>query len=88
MDAFLKTSNEVNAEASASNADFKKMYDHLVAFKNGEYLWWQVAEYSYDGFMIRSRGRGSDLRRPGAVVYRRRGSRPELTSQRGTNTFG
>jgi TRAP-type mannitol/chloroaromatic compound transport system substrate-binding protein len=58
MDAFLKTSNEVNAEASASNAEFKKMYDHLVAFKNEEYLWWQVAEYSYDGFMIRSRGRG------------------------------
>jgi TRAP-type mannitol/chloroaromatic compound transport system substrate-binding protein len=58
MDAFLKTSNEVNAEASASNADFKKMYDNLMAFKNEEYLWWQVAEYSYDSFMIRSRGRG------------------------------
>jgi hypothetical protein len=27
MDTFLKTSNEVNAEAASSNADFKKMYD-------------------------------------------------------------
>jgi TRAP-type mannitol/chloroaromatic compound transport system substrate-binding protein len=34
------------------------MYDHLMAFRNEEYLWWQVAEYSYDSFMIRSRGRG------------------------------
>jgi TRAP-type mannitol/chloroaromatic compound transport system substrate-binding protein len=58
MDTFLKTSNEVNAEASAGNADFKKIYDHLQAFRNDEYLWWQVAEYSYDSFMIRSRGRG------------------------------
>jgi hypothetical protein len=29
-----------------------------VAFRNDEYLWWQVAEYSYDSFMIRSRTRG------------------------------
>jgi TRAP-type mannitol/chloroaromatic compound transport system substrate-binding protein len=58
MDAFLKTSNEVNAEASANNPDFKKIYDHLMAFKNEEYLWWQIAEYSYDSFEIRSRTRG------------------------------
>jgi hypothetical protein len=29
-----------------------------MAFKNEEYLWWQIAEYSYDSFMIRSRTRG------------------------------
>jgi hypothetical protein len=29
-----------------------------MAFKNEEYLWWQVADYSYDSFMIRSRPRG------------------------------
>jgi TRAP-type mannitol/chloroaromatic compound transport system substrate-binding protein len=58
MDAFLKTSNEINAEAAATNPDFKKIYDSLMAFKNEEYLWWQIAEYSYDSFMIRSRTRG------------------------------
>ncbi len=58
MEACLKASNEINAEASASNPDFKKMYDNLMAFKNEEYLWWQVADYSYDSFMIRSRPRG------------------------------
>ena len=29
----------------------------MVAFRNDEYLWWQVAEYTYDSFMIRSRSR-------------------------------
>jgi hypothetical protein len=30
----------------------------MEAFKNDEYLWWQVAEYSFDSFMIRARARG------------------------------
>jgi hypothetical protein len=30
----------------------------MEAIKNDEYLWWQVAEYSFDSFMIRSRARG------------------------------
>jgi TRAP-type mannitol/chloroaromatic compound transport system substrate-binding protein len=58
MEACLKASNEVNAETSAANADYKKVWDSIVAFRNDEYLWWQVAEYSYDTFMIRSRTRG------------------------------
>jgi TRAP-type mannitol/chloroaromatic compound transport system substrate-binding protein len=57
MDACLKASNEVNAETSAANPDFKKVWDSIVAFRNDEYLWWQVAEYTYDTFMIRSRPR-------------------------------
>jgi TRAP-type mannitol/chloroaromatic compound transport system substrate-binding protein len=57
MEACLKASNEVNAETSATNPDFKKVWDSIVAFRNDEYLWWQVAEYTYDTFMIRSRTR-------------------------------
>jgi TRAP-type mannitol/chloroaromatic compound transport system substrate-binding protein len=57
MEASFKASNEVYAETTASNADFKKIYDSIVAFRNEEYLWWQVAEYSYDTFMIRARTR-------------------------------
>ena len=49
--------NEVNAETSAANPDFKKVWDSIVAFRNYEYLWWQVAEYTYDTFMIRTRPR-------------------------------
>jgi TRAP-type mannitol/chloroaromatic compound transport system substrate-binding protein len=58
MEACLKASNEVNTETSAANADYKKVWDSIVAFRNDEYLWWQVAEYTYDTFMIRTRTRG------------------------------
>ncbi len=57
MEACLKASNEVNAETSAANPDFKKVWDSIQAFRNDEYLWWQVAEYTYDTFMIRTRPR-------------------------------
>ena len=57
MEACLKASNEVNAETSAANPDFKKVWESIQAFRNDEYLWWQVAEYTYDTFMIRSRTR-------------------------------
>jgi TRAP-type mannitol/chloroaromatic compound transport system substrate-binding protein len=58
MEACLKASNEVNAETSAGNPDYKKVLDSITAFRNEGYLWWQVAEYSYDSFMIRTRQRG------------------------------
>jgi TRAP-type mannitol/chloroaromatic compound transport system substrate-binding protein len=58
MEASLKASNEVNAETAATNADFKKVLTSMQAFRDEEYFWWQVAEYSYDNFMIRSRSRG------------------------------
>jgi TRAP-type mannitol/chloroaromatic compound transport system substrate-binding protein len=57
MEACLKASNEVNAETAATNADFKRVLESMQAFRNDEYFWWQVAEYSYDTFMIRSRTR-------------------------------
>jgi TRAP-type mannitol/chloroaromatic compound transport system substrate-binding protein len=58
MEACLKASNEVNAETSSNNPSYKKVLDSVTAFRNDAYLWWQVAEYSYDSFMIRSRGKG------------------------------
>jgi TRAP-type mannitol/chloroaromatic compound transport system substrate-binding protein len=54
MEAALKASNEINAEVAANNPDFKKIYESLIAFRNEEYLWWRVAEYNYDNFMIRT----------------------------------
>ena len=55
MEACLKASNEVNAETSASNADYKKILESQMAFRNDENLWWQVAEFTYESFMIRTR---------------------------------
>jgi len=54
MEACLKASNEVNAEASASSADYKKVWEAIHAFRNEEYFWWQVSEFTYDNFMIRT----------------------------------
>ncbi len=57
MEASLKAALEVYAEISAKNADFKKVWDAMLAFRNDEYLWWHVAEYTYDDFLIRNRTR-------------------------------
>ena len=58
MEACYKAANELYAELSAKNPKFKKMHDAYMAFRNDEYLWWQVAEYNFDNFMIRARTRG------------------------------
>ena len=55
LEACLKSSKEVYAETSAKNPDFKKLYDSMSAFRGDEYLWFQIAEYTFDNFLIRSR---------------------------------
>jgi TRAP-type mannitol/chloroaromatic compound transport system substrate-binding protein len=55
MDASLKAALEIYGEVSARNPDFKKIWEHLLAFRNDAYLWWRVAEYSYDDYLIRNR---------------------------------
>jgi TRAP-type mannitol/chloroaromatic compound transport system substrate-binding protein len=57
MDACLKSSLELYNEVSAANADFKKVWESTLAFRNDQYLWWQVAEYTYDTYLIRNRTR-------------------------------
>ncbi|GAB6845957.1 TRAP-type mannitol/chloroaromatic compound transport system substrate-binding protein [Methylorubrum rhodinum] len=58
METAWKAANEVYADLSAKNPDFKRIYEALRTFRNEEYLWFQVAEYTYDNFMIRARARG------------------------------
>jgi len=58
LEASYKAANEVCAEMSTKYPEFKKIYDSMVAFRGDEYLWWQVAEYTNDTFMIRARARG------------------------------
>lgn len=53
--ACYKTANDIYAQLSLENANFKKLADSYMAFRADEYLWWQVAEYSFDNFMIRER---------------------------------
>jgi TRAP-type mannitol/chloroaromatic compound transport system substrate-binding protein len=58
LDAAYKAANEVYDETGAKNPDFKKIYDSYRSFRNEEYLWFQVAEFTFDAFMIRTRARG------------------------------
>ena len=58
MEACYKAATELYAETSAKNADFKKIHDHYMAYRGEQYLWWQIAEFNYDSFMIRQRSRG------------------------------
>ncbi|MBR1225179.1 ABC transporter substrate-binding protein [Bradyrhizobium sp. AUGA SZCCT0176] len=57
MEASLRAANEVYTETSASNPNFKKLYEQMAMFRSDQYAWWQVAESSFDGFQIRSRTR-------------------------------
>jgi TRAP-type mannitol/chloroaromatic compound transport system substrate-binding protein len=57
LDASYKAALEVYDETNKANADFKKIYDSFVAFRNDQYLMWQVAEYTFDTYMIRARAR-------------------------------
>src|SRR5947207_962014 len=54
MDACFKAARELHNEVSATNADFKKVYESLTAFSNNGYQWFQVAEVGYDNFMARN----------------------------------
>ncbi len=58
IDAAYVAAHEVYDEISAENADFKAILDNVKAFRNEGYLWYQVAEYTYDTFMIRNRTKG------------------------------
>jgi len=57
LDACYGAATEVYKETTAANADFKKVYDNMVAFRNDQYLWWQVAEYTFDTYQIRARSK-------------------------------
>ena len=57
MEGSLKAANEIYAELCSQNPTFKKFYDSMVSFRNDVLPWWQLGEYQYDTFMIRTRGR-------------------------------
>ena len=58
MEACYKAATDLYAEITGTNANFKKVHDAYMAFRNEEYLWFQIGEYTYDSFMIRQRAKG------------------------------
>jgi TRAP-type mannitol/chloroaromatic compound transport system substrate-binding protein len=57
LDGAFKAATDLYTEISAQNADFKRMYENAVAFRNDFYLYNQLADYSFDTYMIRARAR-------------------------------
>jgi TRAP-type mannitol/chloroaromatic compound transport system substrate-binding protein len=57
MEASYKAAHEVYSEHSKSNPHFKKLYESVLAFRGDSYQWMQVAELSFDAFMMRMRTR-------------------------------
>ncbi len=54
----FEAANALYAQISAENADFKAIFESQQAYRNEANLWNQVAEYTFDTFMIRNRPRG------------------------------
>jgi len=52
MAACYKAANEVAEEISAKNANFKKIYEAMVKFRNEQVQWFSIAENRYDNFMV------------------------------------
>src|SRR5262249_43961579 len=55
MEVCLAAALDLYREIAQVNADFKKAWESTLAFRNDQYLWWQTAEFTYDGFLIRNR---------------------------------
>jgi TRAP-type mannitol/chloroaromatic compound transport system substrate-binding protein len=53
LDAAFAASQEVYNGMSAANPGFKKIYESMTSFRSDAYLWFSIAEYSYDSFMMR-----------------------------------
>jgi TRAP-type mannitol/chloroaromatic compound transport system substrate-binding protein len=52
LDACHKAATEVYAEISGKTEDFKKIWDSIKAFRLDQYLWLQVADGTYDNYMM------------------------------------
>jgi TRAP-type mannitol/chloroaromatic compound transport system substrate-binding protein len=52
LDVCFRATNEVYAEISGKNGDFKKIWDSIKGFRVDQYLWLQVADSTYDNYMI------------------------------------
>ena len=51
MERAFKAAGEVYSELSASNADWKKIYDDFSAFRRDANLWFRFTEAGFDDFM-------------------------------------
>ena len=52
MDVCYRAAQQSYAEISAKNEEFRKIWDSLKAFRLDQYLWLQLADSTFDNYMI------------------------------------
>src|SRR5712664_216853 len=57
LEACYTAANEIYADLSKTNPHFNKLYTSLTAYRSESLAWMQVAELSFDSFMMRMRTR-------------------------------
>jgi len=57
LETCYSAANEIYADLSRSNPHFAKMYSSLTSYRTDSLMWMQVAELSFDSFMMRMRTR-------------------------------
>ena len=58
MEACLDAANELYTELSAKSAHFKRIYEGWSRFRADQFLWFRVAESTYDNFVFTAVTRG------------------------------
>ncbi|QPC88456.1 ABC transporter substrate-binding protein [Mesorhizobium sp. NBSH29] len=59
LSACFNAASSLYADISASNSEFKKIFDSQAAFRKDAYLWAQISEYTFDTFMMRQQRAGA-----------------------------
>jgi TRAP-type mannitol/chloroaromatic compound transport system substrate-binding protein len=52
LDACQRAANDTYAEFTGKNEDFKTIWNSIKAFRLDQYLWLQVADATYDNYMV------------------------------------
>jgi TRAP-type mannitol/chloroaromatic compound transport system substrate-binding protein len=52
MDVCYRAANDAYAEIGGKNEDFKRIWESVKSFRGDQYLWLQVADSTYDNYMI------------------------------------
>ena len=63
MDACLQSANELYGELSAANPRFKKVFESWNRYRDEQYQWTNVAEFSFDNYVLRNRAKMSPIAR-------------------------
>jgi TRAP-type mannitol/chloroaromatic compound transport system substrate-binding protein len=57
LESCYAAATEIYADLSRSNPHFAKLHASLLAYRTDSLMWMQVAELSFDSFMMRMRTR-------------------------------